>query len=259
MILKLMKYSIYVFIFCLSLLLIFLLFIKMKSLVGEDTDLSLAIRWEGFYHDMNYRDLGESINECYGEQIIHENMVSRSAGWFSGWSCEKIGSPDVLYSLNFSPQKNEHFFCYNPDNKLIGKAFNQKTVLSDLEFIENWDNPEIRKTTCSYIDNIFSDIIAEKKVHIHCDAGRDRAGTISALIVGLISEKRNILNQEMINAIECDYRKTLSLTTDKYGRMENFLREINLRGTIEVFIGDQCSISKNKIENVTNRLIKSNI
>ena len=63
----------------------------------------------------------------------------------------------------------------------------------------------------------------------------------------------------MNNAIECDYRKTLSLTTDKYGRMENFLREINLRGTIEDFIGDQCSISKNKIENVTNRLIKSNI
>ena len=173
---KLMKYSIFVFIFCLSLLLIFMLFIKIKSLVGEDTDLSLAIRWEGFYHDMNYRDLGESINECYGEQIIHENMVSRSAGWFSGWSCEKIGSPDVLYSLNFSPQKNEHFFCSNPDNKLIGKSFNQKTVLTDLEFIENWDNPEIRKTTCSYIDNIFSDIIAEKKVHIHCDAGRDRAG-----------------------------------------------------------------------------------
>ena len=63
----------------------------------------------------------------------------------------------------------------------------------------------------------------------------------------------------MNNAIEYDYKKTLSLTTDKYGRMENFLREINLRGTIEDFIGDKCSISKNKIENVTNRLIKSNI
>ena len=43
-----------------------MLFIKIKSLVGEDTDLSLAIKWEGFYHDMNYRDLGKSINECYG-------------------------------------------------------------------------------------------------------------------------------------------------------------------------------------------------
>ena len=75
----------------------------MKSLIGEDTDLSLAIRWEGLYHEMNYRDLGESINECYRDKIFNKNIISRSAGWFSGWSCEKIGNPDSLYSLNFSP------------------------------------------------------------------------------------------------------------------------------------------------------------
>ena len=255
MILKLMKYSFCIFIFLLSLLLIFMFYIKAKSLLGDNSNLSLAIRWEGFYHDMNYRDLGKSINECYGEKIFNENLVSRSAGWFSGWSCGKIGNPDVLYSLNFSPKSNEHFFCYNPNKKLIGRSFEQKIVLNDLEFIDNWNNPEIRETTCSYINNIFSDIISGKKVHIHCDAGRDRAGTISALIIGLISEKRKLLNRKMIDAIECDYRKTESLTIEKFGRMETFLKDVSRNESIEDFILEKCSISKNKIESITKKFL----
>ena len=173
----------------------------------------------------------------------------------SGWSCGKIGNPDVLYSLNFSPKSNEHFFCYNPNNKLIGRSFEQKIVLNDLEFIDNWNNPEIRETTCSYINNIFSDIISGKKVHIHCDAGRDRAGTISALIIGLISEKRKLLNRKMIDAIECDYRKTESLTIEKFGRMETFLKDVSRNESIEDFILEKCSISENKIENITKKFL----
>ena len=101
MLTKVMKYSLFIFILLFSLLLIFMFYVKVKSLLGDNSDLSLAIRWEGFYHDMNYRDLGDSINKCYGENIFKENLVSRSAGWFSGWSCNKIGNPDVLFSLNF--------------------------------------------------------------------------------------------------------------------------------------------------------------
>jgi predicted Holliday junction resolvase-like endonuclease len=226
MILKKVKYIILVFILILTLLLIIMFYIKMKSLYGSDSDLSLAIRYEGLYHEMNYRDLGKSINECYGEKLFNENMISRSAGWFSGWGCEKIGNPDVLYSLNYSPKRNEHFFCYNPDNKLIGRSFEQKIELNDIEFIENWNKPEIRETTCSYIDNIFDD-----------------------------SEKRNLLNSKMINAIECDYRKTTSLIIGKYGRMEKFLEDIIKKGSIENFMLEKCSISKHKIESVSKMFI----
>tara|TARA_Y100001960_G_scaffold303686_1_gene356023 strand:- start:192 stop:893 length:702 start_codon:yes stop_codon:yes gene_type:complete len=232
-----------------------MVYIKIKSLLGNNSDLSLAIRWEGFYHDINHRDLGKSINDCLDEKIFKENLISRSAGWFSGWSCNKIGNPDVLFSLNFSPKKNEHFFCHNSESKLIGKSFQQKIVLNDLEFIENWNNSEIRETACLYIDNIFNDLLSGKKVHFHCDAGRDRAGTISALIIGLISEKINLLNTKMINAIECDYRKTKSLTIEKFGRMEKFLLEIQKNSSIENFIIKKCSISEDKIDGVTRKLL----
>ena len=254
---KIAKNTFLIFIFFMSLLLTFMIYIKIKSLLGDNSNLPLAIRWEGFYHDMNYRDLGKSINECYGENIFKEDVVSRSAGWFSGWSCDKIGTPDVLFSLNFSPKKNEHFFCYNSDQKLIGKSFEQKIVLNDIEFIENWSNSDIRQTTCKYIDNIFVDIISGKKVHFHCDAGRDRAGSISALIIGLISEKKNLLNNKMVSAIECDYRKTESLVIEKYGRMEKFLRDISQEKSIEDFILEKCSISEDKIETVANKFLNS--
>ena len=90
---------------------------------------------------------------------------------------------------------------------------------------------------------------------MHCDAGRDRAGAMSALIIGLVSEKRNLLNSKMINAIECDYRKTTSLIIGKYGRMEKFLEDIIKKGSIENFMLEKCSISKHKIESVSKMFI----
>ena len=69
---------------------------KFKSLGDEHDEQPLAIRYEGFYHDMNHRDLGLSINDCLDEEIFKNNVVHRSAGWFSGWSCSKVGDPDVI-------------------------------------------------------------------------------------------------------------------------------------------------------------------
>ena len=59
----------------------------------------------------------------------------------------------------------------------------------------------------------------------------------------------------MINAIECDYRKTESLTIEKYGRMENFIKEVSKNQSIENFILEKCSISGDKIERVTKKFI----
>ena len=55
--------------------------------------------------------------------------------------------------------------------------------------------------TCLFYENILLDIIAEKKVLIHCDAGRDRSGTISALLIAMAAEKAGLLDEMMIDAI----------------------------------------------------------
>ena len=92
---------------------------KFKSIGEEDNEQPLAIRWEGFYHDMNHRDIGQSVNDCLEEDIFKNNVVHRSAGWFSGWSCSKVGNPDVIFSLNYSPIKKERYFCHKPEEKIL--------------------------------------------------------------------------------------------------------------------------------------------
>jgi hypothetical protein len=230
---------------------------KFKSLGDEHDEQPLAIRYEGFYHDMNHRDLGLSINDCLDEEIFKNNVVHRSAGWFSGWSCSKVGDPDVIFSLNYSPINNERFFCHESEEKIIGKFFNDEIVLNDLEFISNWENEKIRIPTCLFYENILNDIIAEKKVLIHCDAGRDRTGAISALLMAMASEKAGLLDERMISAIECDYRKTESLIEEKYGRMSNFIRNLINGGGVNEFLIQQCNLPINIISKASERILSS--
>ena len=230
---------------------------KFKSLGEEDNEQPLAIRYEGFYHDMNHRDLGLSINDCLDEEIFKNNVVHRSAGWFSGWSCSKVGDPDVIFSLNYSPINKERFFCHESEEKIIGKFFNDEIVLNDLEFISNWENEKTRISTCLFYENILIDIIAEKKVLIHCDAGRDRSGAISALLMAMASEKAGLLDERMISAIECDYRKTESLIEEKYGRMSNFIRNLINGGGVNEFLIQQCNLPANIISEASKRILTS--
>ncbi len=230
---------------------------KFKSLGDEHDEQPLAIRYEGFYHDMNHRDLGLSINDCLDEEIFKNNVVHRSAGWFSGWSCSKVGDPDVIFSLNYSPINKERFFCHESEEKIIGKFFNDEIVLNDLEFISNWENEKIRIPTCLFYENILLDIIAEKKVLIHCDAGRDRTGAISALLMAMASEKAGLLDERMISAIECDYRKTESLIEEKYGRMSNFIRNLINGGGVNEFLIQQCNLPINIISKASERILSS--
>ena len=230
---------------------------KFKSLGDEHDEQPLAIRYEGFYHDMNHRDLGQSINHCLEEDIFKKDVVHRSAGWFSGWSCSKVGDPDVIFSLNYSPIKKERFFCHESEDKIIGKFFNDEIVLNDLEFISNWEDEKIRIPTCLFYENILIDIIADKKVLIHCDAGRDRSGAISALLVAMASEKVGLLDERMISAIECDYRKTESLIEDKYGRMKNFIKNLINGGGVNEFLIQKCNLPANIISEASKRMLTS--
>ena len=230
---------------------------KFKSLGEEDNEQPLAIRYEGFYHDMNHRDLGQSVNNCLEEDIFKKDVVHRSAGWFSGWSCSKVGNPDVIFSLNYSPIKKERFFCHEPEEKNIGKFFNDEIVLNDLEFISNWENEKIRIPTCLFYENILLDIVAEKKVLIHCDAGRDRSGAISALLIAMASENAGLLDERIISAIECDYRKTESLIEEKYGRMSNFIRNLINGGGVNEFLIQKCNLPTNIISKASERILSS--
>ena len=247
------KFSIFLGIafFC---LVIFLIGIKIRSLSYNDDGQKRAVRWEGFYHDYNFRDMGSSLNECLGETIFRADVMLRAAGWFSGWSCDGVGNPETIFSLNYDPGKAERYFCQSDNGKTIGRFHNTNFKLKDLEFPATWENEQMRSAACAFLGDIFLEVAQEKKTLLHCDAGRDRTGTIAALIAALVAEKNKVLNNRMLDAIECDYRKTTSLDREKYGRMKNFIRYLQTQGGVAMFLQEQCLVDGELLQQVANNL-----
>lgn len=241
--------------FVLAILLVYAGWIKYRSLSVRDGGPPLAIRWEGFYHDMNFRDLGASLNGCLEKKVFREGILMRSAGWFSGWSCDKVGNPEVIYSLNYSPRREERYFCMSEDRRIIGRYFNPDVQLNNLEFAGTWNDGPTRTATCRFLKDLFISILENQTVLMHCDAGRDRTGAFSALIAAMAAENSGILNQEMLDAIECDYRKTESLTPSKQGRMEAFIQSIRKDASVSEFLSQQCNIDPSVLSIVSNSLM----
>jgi len=235
----------------------YLVAIKIRSLDYADSGPGLAVRWEGFYHDYNYRDVGQSLNKCLGKQVFETGLLLRSAGWFSGWSCDGVGNPDTIFSLNFAPKKGKRYFCQGDQGKTIGRYTNPDIKLNDLEFLTSWDNERMRQPVCRFLEEIFEEMRLRRKSLIHCDAGRDRTGAVTALIVGLSAEANQMLTPRMLDAIECDYRKTRSLDEHKYDRMKHFIEELQARGGVRAFLTTQCQLDTDLMMQVATGFIRS--
>lgn len=206
-----------------------------------NSPLALEVKWEGAVNNKNFRDIGASANECLGESVFREGLAFRSNVWFSGWSCDAVGSPEAIFSLNYLPDEPKRYFCTNKDQVVVGKVFNQHAQLYDLEFLQTW-TPEKQEDFCGFFSEGFKSIAAGKKTLVHCDAGRDRTGTYAALLIALTAELKGKLDRQMIDAIECDYRKTKSLASEKRGRMEDFINEITAEQKVLEFLSDRCQI-----------------
>lgn len=205
----------------------------------------LIFHWEGASSEkINFRDAGRSINVCAGKQLLPEGLIMRSSGFFSGWSCDSIGNPVKIYSLNASDAENRRYYCRGNSGNIIGERF-QHDEMSDLEFIRTWDErPEFAQAACLYLKRGLEDVSAGERFLYHCDAGRDRTGAVTALLAGWLLEKDGPLTDEIIDAIECDYRKSRSLKPYKYGRIKSLLttlREQN--GGVRNFLRQRCVIS----------------
>ena len=81
------KKFIKIFLSSLGLILVFIFTImawtKFKSLGDEHREQPLAIRYEGFYHDMNHRDIGQSINNCLDDNIFNLHLSHKTNKNFS--------------------------------------------------------------------------------------------------------------------------------------------------------------------------------
>ncbi|MCX6124952.1 MAG: tyrosine-protein phosphatase [Proteobacteria bacterium] len=206
------------------------------------TDPALTFKWEGFLSEkINFRDTGESINACLGRRVLPVGKILRSSHFFSGWPCSSIGNPDEIFSLDTFPADGRKFYCRDSGGLKVGHTF-QTYELNNLEFIETWANhPDMAMAACKNIRGSLEALSAEKSVLIHCEAGRDRTGAVSALVAAFLLEQQRVLDEVVIGGIECDYRKSKSLKPEKYGRISALLKDIIIQnGSVHGFLAKYC-------------------
>lgn len=204
----------------------------------------LVFHWEGAVQEkLNFRDAGKSINTCAGRELLPEGVMLRASGFFSGWSCDRVGNPGKIYSLNYSDAENRRYYCRGADGILVGEYF-QHDELSDLEFIQTWDHHrDFVQAACEYLKRGIDHVDANERFLYQCDAGRDRTGALTALLAGSILERKGPLTDDMIEAIECDYRKSASLKPYKYGRIKTLLTVLRSQyGGVRGFLHDRCQL-----------------
>ncbi len=212
---------------------------------------SLVVSWEGLVIGKNYRDAGQSFNECLGQKLIKTGFLLRANRWFSGFSCHDVGEPDEIYSLNFDPKNRHEFFCHSGSTKVIGKHFNEIKIIKDIEFLDNWNRPEVLSDICGFFGSALASLAKGKKILLHCDAGQDRTGTFAALVQALIAEKSQVPQSLWLDAIECDYRKSPKLVQEKYGRQRRLLEGIFRTTSVQEFLSTKCAIPASVINDAT--------
>lgn len=143
--------------------------------------------------------------------------------------------------------------------KTIGRVLNPEVKLNNIEFPETWTDEAMRRPVCRFIEAILRSLESGERTLIHCDAGRDRTGSISALLAALAAETEGRLTPRMLGAIECDYRKTTSLVPDKYGRMARFVRHMQAEGGVSDFLRRHCDIDPKLISSGARALLYSGL
>jgi len=202
----------------------------------------LAVKWEGAVNDRNARDLGASLNECLGEPYFAPGKVWRSAQWFSGWSCDGVGNPDVILSLNAEPGHDTRYYCRADDENRVGLMTTLTSELNNLELRETWDDPAQRAGACWYLKEALAALAAGRRILVHCEAGRDRTGAVSGLLAAIALEAGGRLDTRGIEAVECDYRRSASLKPVKYGRLAALLTQLQAEGGPTTMLAKTCGL-----------------
>lgn len=215
--------------------------------------------WIGLFdYRLNFRDLGQSLNQCLGKDVFQPHLVFRSNKYFSGWSCDKIQNPQKIYSLNYSVNEPHSYFCERPNgSKLVGIHPNTTFEISDIEILENWKRPEFKSTMCSFFKETINDLVQGSSFLFHCDVGRDRTGAFAAMLVMALAEQRNLPHEEIVSAIECDYEKTHSLESFKRGHMKAFLNETTAnQGGVSAFLEKECGLTQQVMQGASSHFIR---
>lgn len=215
---------------------------------------------EGPYLDINFRDLGASVNECSGGSSlkVKENRIFRSSGFFSGQACSKVGNPVQIISLNYGEHNSSEYYCVQDNGDLlIGQHYSVGDDLDNIETLKSWNNPAFTRAFCLAYYDALTNIIEQRRLLIHCDAGRDRTGAFSILLLSTLREAifQSKYAAEFGPALECDYDKSATLIAKKHPRMRLKIKEWDQKGGPLSLVTKACHLEPDFIANAAKELL----
>jgi len=217
----------------------------------------LRLEIEGLWLKNNFRDVGSSLNRCLAEEAgitapFNDQVFMRVNKWFSGWKCENVGEPDAIFTLNYNTRHRRKYYCTRPENGILEGIYSNTTFeFHDIEMPVTWENKEFESAICMTLYGIIRKIAEGNRVLVHCEAGRDRTGAVSALIATALTPRDVMPRDQLYDALECDYRKSPTLREHKYGRIRDFMFWVESNGSARDFLAERCAIQPQLIDQAT--------
>ncbi len=228
-------------------------------------DDGLHVEWEGALAQLNFRDVGASINHCYEQESepgfrFNNGVLLRANKFFSGWPCRWVGDPDEIFSLNHRAGKSWAYFCVKENSKVLASHSSySKPEIVHLETLEDWEDATKNGPICNVMAQVLTTMSASRSALVHCDAGRDRTGALAAMLSALVIEAhQGSIHAGDLAAIECDYRRSQTLAREKWGMMATLLTDVKFKtGSIQRFLASRCNLSQSIVDGAKEKWIVS--
>jgi len=162
----------------------------------------------------NLRDVGETINIIYGQEIMHEGILYR--GGTVNELFDETELPDVSCILSLRTGKD--------------KRFNQKHQIHipAVDTVENYltSNGKVRGWANRVLAAMNNEIAFP--ILIHCTAGKDRTGVIIALILLAIDIHVDIIEEEYLQTKGVKGSNNIKEAIQGIGKVEEYIYDLSI-------------------------------
>ena len=170
----------------------------------------------------NLRDVGETINIIYGDEIMTENVLFR--GGTVNELFDENELPAVRSILNLRSGPDKEFDGFNQFH--IPAVDSVENYLTQNGQVRNWANRALSSLSG---ENTFP-------LLVHCTAGKDRTGVIIALILLAIGVDKEHVIEEYMQTNGVKTSNNIVQAIDGIGQPSSYIYDQNIIGKLKLWL-----------------------